>query len=550
MTWRLEKDISGFMARRSPEVTERYEAAGYWRDETLATLAKARVEEDPSQVLLIEGDRRMTRGEAWDQALRLSAFFAARGLKPGDVVSFQLPNWVEASVISLAARISGLVINPVPPIYRESESSYILNHCASKMIFVPERFRGFDYLAMYNRLKDQLPSLQEVVVVRGGASEKTGWDEALGLAPLTDLPKVDAAAVMMVMYTSGTTARPKGVLHSHQTYGYKVRQMAEAWRLTADDVFFMPSPLTHITGAFWCVDMPWVCGAPAVLMEAWSAEEGIKCIETHGCTLTGGATPFLQQMLATAASRPEAVKSLRIFFCGGTTVSPDLIKKASATFPGCLFFRSYGCTEAPTTSMGINDRSLSDLGAETDGRIVPPTEIRMMQPEGHEEVAYGDEGEIAVRGPEQFLGYLNVDNPRDFDEAGFFRTGDLGRQVHGDYLLITGRQKDIIIRSGENISPKEVEDILYENPDIADVAIVAMPSRTTGEKGCAFIVTRGGAQIDLAAIRAYLETTGLARQKFPEHVVMVDDLPRVPSGKVRKDVLRAEASRIAAGVTN
>jgi acyl-CoA synthetase (AMP-forming)/AMP-acid ligase II len=553
MSWRLEKDISGFMVRRCAQAAARYAAAGHWRDETLAAIARARTEQDPARVLLIEGERRLTRGQAWTDALRLSRFFAARGLAPGDVISFQLPNWVEASVVSLAARISGLVVNPVPPIYREAELSYILGDCGAKLLFIPEVFRNVDYPSLIERVRNGLPALKDVVVVRGAARpgtiaspETIAWEEALDRAPLDDLPKVDPAAVMMAMYTSGTTSRPKGVLHSHQTYGFKIRQMAEVWGLAASDVFFMPSPLTHITGAFWCVDLPWLQGAASVLMDVWSPEEGVRCIEAHGCTVNGGATPFLQQLLDIGGRRPEAVASLRIFFCGGAAVSADLINAASATFPNCLFFRSYGCTETPTTTMGVRERAKARLGAETDGEVLAPTEVRMMDPEGSGEVADGEEGEIAVRGPEQFLGYLNVQNPGDFDEDGFFRTGDLGRRVHGDYLVITGRKKDIIIRSGENISPKEVEDILHQHPDILDVAIVAMPSPQTGEMGCAFIVPHGGAAIDLAEIRRFLDAAGLARQKYPEHVVLVDELPRVPSGKVRKDVLRADAAKIAA----
>jgi acyl-CoA synthetase (AMP-forming)/AMP-acid ligase II len=240
------------------------------------------------------------------------------------------------------------------------------------------------------------------------------------------------------------------------------------------------------------------------------------------------------------------VKTLRIFFCGGTTVSPDLVKQAAAAFPNGLFFRAYGCTEMPCTTMGIRGKPQARLGAETDGEVMPPTEVKLVSPDGDGPVADGEEGEILVRGPEQFLGYLHPeDNAGAFDAEGFFRTGDLGRRVHGDYLVITGRKKDIVIRSGENISPKEVEDVLFGHPDIADVAIVAMPSPTTGEKGCAFVIPRGDAVVDLSSIRSFLTAAGLARQKFPEHLVIVADLPRVPSGKVRKDVLRDEARRIA-----
>jgi acyl-CoA synthetase (AMP-forming)/AMP-acid ligase II len=239
--------------------------------------------------------------------------------------------------------------------------------------------------------------------------------------------------------------------------------------------------------------------------------------------------------------------SLRIFFCGGTTVSAELIREATTSYPDCLCFRAYGSTEMPTTTLGIRDRAQADLGAETDGEVVPPTEVEIVDAASGADIAEGEEGEILVRGPEQFIGYLHPeDNSGAFDEDGYFRMGDLGRLVHGSYLVITGRKKDIIIRSGENISPKEVEDVLATHPAVADVAIVAMPSPRTGEKGCAFVVLRAGRTIDLAESRRFLERVGLARQKFPEHLVVVDELPRVPSGKVSKEVLRAQAKAIAA----
>ena len=548
MSWILRNDPSGFATRWSDDAAARYRAARYWRDKTLRDVARNTVEAAPDQLLLVEGDRRLTRAEAWEAAGRVAAFFLSRGLVPGDVVSFQLPNWIEAAIIALAARRCGLVLNPVPPNYRESEVGYILQDCRSKLVFVPHEFRKHDHQQMLESLRAQLPALRDVVVLRSNGTTGLSWGHALALDPVPDnaLPAVDPAAAMVVMYTSGTTGRPKGVLHSHYTYDYRVRSMAEAWSIGPSDVVFMPSPVTHITGAYWVFDMPWVSGATSVLMDVWSPDEAIATIEKHQCTITGGATPFLRQLLDTAAGRPAAMASLRIFFCGGTTVSSDLIREAAAAYPDCLFFRAFGSTEMPTTTLGIRDRAHADLGADTDGEVVPPTEVRIVDANSGAPIADGEEGEILVRGPEQLIGYLHPeDNVEAFDEDGYFRMGDLGRRVHERYLVITGRKKDIIIRSGENISPKEVEDALSTHAAIADIAIVAMPSRETGEKGCAFVVLRPGQTIDLQEIRRSLTRAGLARQKFPEHLVTVDELPRVPSGKVSKDVLRAQAKAIA-----
>ena len=496
--------------------------------------------------MLIEGDNQLTRGACRDQALRLAAWFMARGLKPGDVISFQLPNWNEVSVIALAARMCGLVINPIPPIYRESELAYILADCGSKLIFVPGKFRKCDHTAMIEGLRGQLPRLKDVVVVRNLGPLR--FEDLITGAPAADseLPAIDPASVIIAMYTSGTTGRPKCVLHSHYTYGHRVNAMAVAYGMSKADVTFMPSPVTHITGAIWAFDMPWIAGNTSVLMDVWSPEEGIACIEANGCTVSGGATPFLQQMLDIAEVAPQRLRSMRLFFCGGTTVSPELINRAAAMVPQALFYRAYGSTECLTATLGHSDRKDAWLGAETDGRIVYPVEMRIVDAATMAELPEGEEGEIYLRAPGLFVGYLDpADNEGNFEPDGFFKMGDLGRRVHTDYLVITGRSKDIIIRSGENISPKEVEDALYGHPAVAEVAIVAMPSKKTGEMGCAFIIPRAGSTIDLPEIVRFLGEVGLARQKFPEHMALVDDLPRVPSGKVRKDVLRAQAKEIS-----
>jgi acyl-CoA synthetase (AMP-forming)/AMP-acid ligase II len=548
MSWGLKDDPGGFRIRWSAATANRYRAAGYWRDTTLVDVARAATEADPDRVLLTEGDQRLTRAEAWVAAARVAAFFRSRGLRPGDVISFQLPNWIESAIIALAARMEGLVVNPIPPIYRESELAYILRDCGAKLIFIPQLFRKHDYRAMLLQLRAGLPALRDVVVVRGGEPGDLRWGDVLATKLSFDCSPVKAepSAVMMVMYTSGTTGRPKGVLHTHYGFDYRVRAMGEAWDIGPEDVVFMPSPVSHITGAFWAFDMPWVRGSTSVLLDVWTADSGLECIERNRCTVTGGATPFLQQMLETTATRRGALDSLRLFFCGGTTVSPELIRRAAEEIPNCLFFRVYGSTEMTTTTVGIRSRAQARMGAETDGEVIAPTEVRIVGESGDLPVPDGEEGEILARGPEQCAGYLHPeDNDSAFTADGYFRMGDLGRRVHGNYLVITGRKKDIVIRAGENISPKEVEDVLFTHPAVSEVAIVAMPSAATGEKCCAFVIPGAGASIDLPEISRFLTAAGLARQKIPEHLVLVDDLPRVPSGKVRKDVLRLTAREIA-----
>jgi len=546
MTFTTRTDISGFEIRWSDTHAEAWRQAGYWREETLADIAKARVAEDPDAILLIEGEHRFSRADIYDAALRVAAFLQSRGAVPGDVLGFQMPNWFETAVVSLAARLLGVVVTPIPPIYRAAELSYMLSATGAKFFFIPESFRNCDYVDMVDSIRGQLPALEEVIVVRGESARHTAWSEVIAHPPTTDLPEVDPASVFMVMFTSGTTGRAKGVMQTHYAFGYKARQMVEAWGVDHTDVIFMPSPVTHITGAIWAVDIPWIVGAPAVLMDVWNVDQGLEAIRQHGCTISGGATPFLQQLLAASEQNRDAMASLKTFFCGGTSVSPELIKEVSREFPHCLFFRAYGSTEMMTVTLGISDSADAENGANTDGIVKPPMEVVLIDEEGREISEVGVEGEILTFGPEQFVGYLNpADNTEAFDHADRFRMGDLGRWSQGNYLVITGRKKDIIIRSGENISPKEVEDVLMAHPAVADVAIVAMPSAATGEMGCAFVILNRDQSLDMASMREFLDGSGLAKQKYPEWLEIVHDLPRVPSGKVRKDVLREEAKRLA-----
>ncbi len=546
MSWTIRRDVGGFPLRWSEEYATQWREAGYWRDETLADIAKARTEANPDKTLLIEDGRSITRSEIYSASLRLANYFVEQGAKPGDVVAFQLPNWSESAVIALAARMLGLVINPIPPIYREAELSYMLADTGVRFLFIPEVFRKCDYPTMVAGLREQLPKLQQVIVIRGEGVDHQHWDQVLETPALDNLPTVDPADAFLVMFTSGTTGRAKGVLQTHYAFGYKARQMIEAWGVEERDVIFMPSPVTHITGAIWAFDIPWISGAPAVLLDVWTVDDGLNAIREHGCTISGGATPFLQQMLDASDKERQSLSSLRTFFCGGTSVAPELIKRASETFPDCLFFRAYGSTEMMTVTLGITNRRAAKMGAETDGIVLPPIRVKLVDDEGREITEDGVEGEILAFGPEQFSGYLNTDdNKGAFDDDDYFRMGDLGRWVNGNYLEITGRKKDIIIRSGENISPKEVEDVLIQHPAVAEVAVVAMPSPATGEMGCAFVIPQPGQSIDMTEMGRFLSEAGLAKQKFPEWLELVDDMPRVPSGKIRKDLLRKQANEIA-----
>jgi acyl-CoA synthetase (AMP-forming)/AMP-acid ligase II len=542
-------DVSGWPTRLTDEEIARHTASGAWPNLTVADCAREQAQRHPERIAVVEGERSATYAEIVTQAEQLASAFQAMGLERGDVIAFQLPNWIETMVINVAACLCGLVVNPIVPIYRDAEVRYILRDARAKLFFVPERFRNFDYPAMAARLRNDAPELQEVIVVRGTAPGALTYEAVLasgaGREPVA--AATDANAVKLVLYTSGTTGNPKGVLHSHNTIMSEIDAVIDFWRLTPDDVVLMPSPVTHITGYLYALETGFAAGIKVVLMERWNAADALTLIDAHGVTFSVGATPFLKELTHEAEQRPGSASSLRLFMSGGAPVPPEVIHRANRAFRNALTFRVYGSSEAPTVTLGIHSRAEAELGATTDGRIANH-QVRLCNPATGEPVAQG-EGEICARGPELMLGYTKWEHTVEaFDAEGYFHTGDLGYLVDGEYLCVSGRKKDLIIRGGENISPKEIEDVLHTHGAIREAAVVAMPHARLGEGVCAFIIPQQGESLDVAAVASFLEQAGLARQKFPERVELVDDLPRTASGKVQKNLLRERiAAQPAAG---
>lgn len=537
-------DVGGWKVRWVEEVARASLANGDWPDRTVAEFARDRAAEAPDRVLIVDNDLSVTAGEIYAKAQRLAGWLLAQGLSAGDVISFQLPNWWEAAVINVAAAMIGVVVNPIVPINRDAEVGYMLGESRTRVMFVPGTFRKFDYAAMMRRLLPALAAPPTVVTVRTTSDGFAALDAILASAePLGEPHAVDPNAVKLMMYTSGTTGRPKGVLHSHNSIHADSAKMKPAMDLTSRDKTFSPSPVTHVSGYLWALNMPFYGDIPVVMVDSWEPERAFDLILRHGCTFALGATPFLQDLVNIARHRGIGLDQLRYYLCGGAAVPPSLIYEAAALFPNCIPWRNFGATEVPTMTSGPKSRDDLRLGAETDGRLYR-AEVKIVDIATGDPVAAGEEGEILVREPSMALGYARFeDNEAAYDAEGYFRMGDIVRLVDGDHILCTGRKKDLIIRAGENISAKEIEDVIFKAANIADVAVVSMPSRKTGEAVCAFIVPAVGETAPtFAEVSEMIAEAGLARQKTPEHVEIVDDLPKTASGKVRKDVLRTIAA--------
>ena len=522
-----------------PDHLKAYAQGDVWSDKTIGDRARIWAEQLPDEVIFLNDPTKPTYASLLADSEALARGLYDLGLKQGDVISFQVPNWVEAAVINLAASLGGFVINPIVPIYRDAEVLQMLGDSGSRAFFVAETFRNHDYAAMVDRIRPQLPELLHVVYVRTAERAPNLADliehgQGLGLA----LPQVDPNAVKLLLYTSGTTGRPKAVLHSHNTLD-RVAQVGFRHSGINGDITLMPSPVTHISGYSGGLEKPFAVGSRTVLMEMWNAAEAVELIDRFGVTSTVAATPFLHELCDAAAAKGSALSSFRRFACGGAAVPADLVHSANGRLANPCAYRVFGSSEVPMATQGILPETSLHKAAETDGKAID-YELRIVDDEGRD-VTTGVDGEVLARGPAMFLGYADAaQTAESITEDGYFRTGDIGHLTPEGALVITGRKKDLIIRGGENISAKEIEDVLHTHPAVRETAVVAMPHPRLGEGICAFIIPKDASRPNIADITAFVSDAGLAKQKCPERIEWVDDLPHTASGKIRKDQLRAQ----------
>ncbi|MFD5063681.1 AMP-binding protein [Streptomyces sp. NPDC058394] len=525
----------------TPETAARYRACGAWQDRPLGTYLTRAAATDALAV--VDGERRLTFADIDRQATAIAAALHARGIGQDDVVSFQLPNTAEAVVLFQAVLKIGAVANPIVPIYRGHELRFILGQARTKIAFIPGLHRGFNYPELYGSLRADLPELRDVVVV-GGDGGPSSWEEFLQAAgpdpavTVLALPAPDPDQVCLLLYTSGTTAAPKGALHSHNTLGYENASLIEQFGLNERDVIFNPSPVTHVTGVNCALILPFLLGAPVVLHDRWDAKLALEQITAAGASFMIFSTPFLTDLLAAAEAVDVTTPSIRYLVCGGADIPDDLARRATERLG--IVTRMYGATEGPSVT-AANRWDAAGIRIRTDGVPLAPTEVIVADDSGAlaAPAAPGIVGEVLWRGPDTYLGYLDAGlNKAAFTADGWFRSGDLARfDAHGA-LRIEGRIKDIINRSGEKYSTHEIEDLLSEHPAVAEVAVVAGPDPRTGERGCAFVVPRPGCDLTLAQVSEHLAAREVATRKFPESLFVVDALPYTPSGKIKKFALR------------
>jgi len=516
-------------------------AAGHWPGQSLEAYLDRWARERPTRTALVDGRGRYSWEDLARAVDRAAHGLRAHGLEPGGVVSCQLPNWNEVVVLFLAALRLGAIVNPIPPTYRASELRFMLGLLESQVAVVPARFRGFDHAGMLAALRPALPRLRSALVARGEGPAGTAplsaladqaWEARHDRRPL---PGTDPNAAHEVVFTSGTTGEPKGVMHTQNTTLSGLHRAIERLELCDRDVILMPSTVGHQTGYLFGHCLNVVLGATTVWMDVWNVEEAARLIEAEGVTFTMGATPFLRDL--TYADTSRDLRSLRLFIAAGAPVPRALVRDAQARL-GCAVSAGWGMTEnGLVTCNGLRDPEEKIFGS--DGLILPGMEVQVVDDAGAP-VPVGTEGDLLSRGAAQFVGYyrrpqFTADAHTDDD---WFRTGDRATLDRDGYVTITGRAKDIIIRGGENIPVVEVENLLYTHPKIAGVAIVGMPDPRLGERACAVVIPREGQTLTLVEIVRFLEQHELARQKLPERLELVSEFPTTPSGKIQKYKLR------------
>ncbi|HBL0093209.1 TPA: medium-chain fatty-acid--CoA ligase [Escherichia coli] len=523
-----------------------YRQQGLWGDASLADYWQQTARAMPDKIAVVDNHGASYNYSALDHAAScLANWMLAKGIESGDRIAFQLPGWCEFTVIYLACLKIGAVSVPLLPSWREAELVWVLNKCQAKMFFAPTLFKQTRPVDLILPLQNQLPQLQQIVGVDKLAPATSSLSLSQIIAdntPLTTAITTHGDELAAVLFTSGTEGLPKGVMLTHNNILASERAYCARLNLTWQDVFMMPAPLGHATGFLHGVTAPFLIGARSVLLDIFTPDACLVLLEQQRCTCMLGATPFVYDLLNVLEKQPADLSALRFFLCGGTTIPKKVARECQQL--GIKLLSVYGSTESSPHAVVNLDDPLSRF-MHTDGYAAAGVEIKVVD-DARKTLPPGCEGEEASRGPNVFMGYF--DEPeltaRALDEEGWYYSGDLCRMDEAGYIKITGRKKDIIVRGGENISSREVEDILLQHPKIHDACVVAMPDERLGERSCAYVVLKAPHHsLSLEEVVAFFSRKRVAKYKYPEHIVVIEKLPRTASGKIQKFLLRKDIMR-------
>jgi cyclohexanecarboxylate-CoA ligase len=526
------------------ERAQRMRAQGLWADKTIDDGLHEAVRDTPSKSALVayRADRpeavRFSYAELKQRVDAAARSLHRLGIGHQDIVAIQLPNWWEFVVTALACGQVGAVVNPLMPIFREHELGYMLRFSAAKLLVVPQVFRSFDHAAMARHLKSQIPTLQHIAVVDGEGED--GFEQVLQQeqAPRAVFRGLEPDDLAVLMFTSGTTGEPKGVMHCCNTLIACTRSLAERFHLGVDDVHLCCSPMGHMTGYTAGALQSLMLGGTLVLQDVWDPKRAAEIMAREGVTHSAGSTPFLNDLCEAVLAGADQPAKLKTFLCGGAPIPPVLIERAIREL-GVDACSLWGMTETLAGTLTEPER-VREKSSTTDGRAVRGMEVRVVDNDG-KPLPLGETGRLMVRGAQMFMGYYKRPEIVTFDAEGWFDTGDLAYVDAEGYIRINGRTKDVLIRGGENIPVFEIESLLYKHPAVAAAAIVGYPDERLGERACAFVTVRPGASFDLAACQAWMSQNQVAKQYWPERVECLASMPTTASGKIQKFALREKA---------
>lgn len=535
----MKEDLPGF----SPEYRQRFVDAGLWLDRTLYDYFAETVRRVPDRTAIVAGERRITFAQWSDEVDRLAAGLVRLGLRKGDIVTVQLPNWPEMCVLQVALARIGAIIQPMHMVYRRREMSSMLRFCESRAVFTPHSYHGFDYADTVAGLRGDLPDLEFAITVRGESGDtsyealSTGTD---GLASYEQANPVSPDDVFYLNFTSGTEGQPKGFLHTHNTLLSVLKRtadmIAEHDPAAADDVALANSPMTHSFGHLATYQVL-LRGTRMVMVERFRPGETLEIIEREKVTGISGTPAHLISLLNHPDFASRDTSSIKSVGVGGSQCPQQLMADIKTHF-GVRIGNMYGMGENILHTRTMPDDS-PEVIRDTVGKPIPGAELKIFSEDHGAEMPAGEVGEIAFRGPTLFLAYYkNPQRTRETrNDEGWFFTGDLGFVDASGYLHMAGRKKDLINRGGTKIFPKEIEDLLHSHPKVAKAAVIGMPDYRLGERVCAYVEVIDGESITLEEVAAYLAEREVMKHNIPERLEVIDELPLTPTGKIVKGPL-------------
>lgn len=519
-------------------------ARGLWRDETINQHFQRALQDCPDKIAIVSyragsGEVfRLSYRELDDRVDRIARGLVALGVQASDVVSYQLPNCWEFIALALACARIGAAANPVMPIFRQHELNFMLNFGESRVFVVPKTFRNFDYEEMARGMLPGLPNLKQLVVI-GGEGEDSFDTLLLG----NDTPPLQATGiapdeVFLLMYTSGTTGGPKGVMHTSNTLFSNLHSYRETMELSEQDIILGASPMAHLTGFGYLAMLPVVLQSTTVLMDVWDPKQALRIVRDEGVTFSMASATFVADLCFATEEGEATSPRFTKFCCAGAPIPPVVVERAHRLM-GLTVCSAWGLTETGAITVTPPARGLEKSG-NSDGYPLPGIDVKVAD-FNNEELPVGESGRLLIRGSSLFAGYLKRADLNGVDAEGWFDTGDLAFIDDEGYIRISGRSKDVVIRGGENIPVVDIENLLYKHPSIALVAVVGYPDRRFGERVCAFVALKPGCSFTFEDMTAWLNEQQLTKTYFPERLEVLEQMPQTPSGKLQKFKLREMA---------